>query len=128
MPEVVVDIQLVRGNCFGPAGKMPWVVKAALLQETLDKARGWKDPKGLAHTMVKAISARPINKILDQIAQKAKSRNPIDSVDWETTIPLTFPQSNRTSIDVVVCVSPTLIEIHPVYQKPTSTKKKITTA
>jgi hypothetical protein len=128
MPEVL-DVQLVRGNCFGPAGKMPWVVKAALIQETLDQTSGWKDPKSLAHTIARAISAKPINKILEQIAQKANSRNPIDSVDLPTTIPLTFPNSNQAKVDVVICVSPTLIEVHPVYKKKkTSAKKKTASA
>ena len=111
----VRDVEVVRGDCFGPAGTMPWVVKAPLIQQTLDQTSGWKDPNSLARTIAKAISAKPINKILEKIASKAESRYPIDSMDLKTTIPLTLPQSTRKNIDVVVCVSSTKIEVHPVY-------------
>ncbi|MCX6743911.1 MAG: hypothetical protein NTX82_00080 [Candidatus Parcubacteria bacterium] len=112
------DVTVAKEKCYVD---LPFVIADALLAMTKEQAPGWKkSDRQIAQNIANAVATKQIKKALGVLQeQKAKP-----TVDWETTISLTFPGNNRAHIPIVVSVGREQIEVLPNYDKP-AIKKSI---
>jgi len=106
------DVTVAKEKCYV---KLPFVITDALLAKTRGEAQGWdKSDQQIAQVIANAIPTKEIKKA-SEVLQEQETKA---TVDWETTISLTFPQNTRAHIPIVVSVGREYVEVHPNYGKP----------
>ncbi|MCX6743592.1 MAG: hypothetical protein NT116_05140, partial [Candidatus Parcubacteria bacterium] len=94
---------------------LPFIITDALLAKTKEQAPDWnKSDHQIAQTIANAVPTAKIKKALLGLQEQ----NAQTTVDWETTISLTFPKSTRAHIPIVVSVGREHVEVHLNYGKP----------